>query len=533
MLPPEIGQLTTLENLDLSETQLSELPPEIGQLTALQSLNLGNNRLSELPPEIGRLTALQNLDLRQNELRELPPEIGQLTALQNLYLNGNRLSTLPSEIWLLTALQRLRLSANQLEVLSPEIGRLTSLRDLYLNRNRLKVLPSQIGRLTTLQTLDLSANQLTALPPEIRRLRKLQLLDLSENQLRTLPSDIADLQAIEILELGDNQLTALPPEIGHLTKLRFLNFPRNPLPEPYDGLLKLALPDATKTALGYLRGVTTPPLPLEGIPSPVDFIVSRSRPIRVRPSDDVQPLLNTPTDRHDHGPRLSLCRTTAATLLKMLDQQRFNVRERSYRQVLSEYIKYLPTTTRTRNLLFADQEARIIRDLFAEDADALPPEFAARLKALLQAHMALRAFYPGLQRFYDDVRFGRNAPLPIDAVEEITSIVREVAEVFDASVGQALADATPPLPAFTEAIHSEEAPVTIRPPPDMLGTLSTEKAQRYLRAGIINRLYSAFLKGEALNKNSEAWVKMGGRLIPHIRPILEWLSTFASGPPSS
>jgi hypothetical protein len=60
---------------------------------------------------------------------------------------------------------------------------------------------------------------------------------------------------------------------------------------------------------------------------------------------------------------------------------------------------------------------------------------------------ALRVFYPGVERFYDDVRFGRiSEPLPIDAVEALTTIVAEAPEVFDASVGQALSDAAPSLP---------------------------------------------------------------------------------------
>jgi hypothetical protein len=276
--------------------------------------------------------------------------------------------------------------------------------------------------------------------------------------------------------------------------------------------------------------------PVAGALSPVDFTVSAGRPIRAKPSADVLPVFNIPVDRRDHKPRLDLCRATAAGLLKMLEQQRFNVRE-GYRHVLLDYIKYLPPNIRGRNLLFADQEARILRDLFAEDAAALPPEFASRLKVMLQAHMALRVFYPGLQRFYDDVRFGRTDPLPIDATEKVAAIVEEAAAIFDRSVGQALANAAPPLPAsalptgpFTNEASEASA---LAPPPDLLGTLPTEKAQGYLRAGVINRLYAAFLKGEALNKNSEAWAKMGERLIPHVRPIIEWLSGFLSGPPTS
>jgi uncharacterized protein YjbI with pentapeptide repeats len=269
-----------------------------------------------------------------------------------------------------------------------------------------------------------------------------------------------------------------------------------------------------------------PPTPIAGVISPVDFTATRGRPISARPSVEAQPVFKTTVDRKDHKLRLDLCRTTASQLIEMLDQRRFNLRE-AYRNVLSDYTKFLPLKTRDRNLLFADQEARILRDLFAEDADILPPEFASRLKALLQAHMALRVFYPALERFYDDVRFGRSDdPLPLDAVQKIAAIVKETPQIFHASVSQALADAAPALPESFDRADGEREFKGLQPPPDLLGTLPTEKAQNYTQASIINRLFAVFLKGEALNKNSEAWIKMGHKLTPLVKTVLDWLDRF-------
>ncbi|HSW76571.1 MAG TPA: leucine-rich repeat domain-containing protein [Candidatus Saccharimonadales bacterium] len=94
-----IKKLYTLQQLDLSNNQLSALPPpEIGQLRALQVLSLSYNQLSALPPEIGQLRALQILYLNHNQLSALPPEMGQLSALQKLYLSNNQLSALPPEM---------------------------------------------------------------------------------------------------------------------------------------------------------------------------------------------------------------------------------------------------------------------------------------------------------------------------------------------------------------------------------------------------------------------------------------------------
>ncbi|MEQ9548598.1 MAG: COR domain-containing protein [Coleofasciculus sp. G3-WIS-01] len=61
--------------LDLSDNDLTVLPPDIGQITSLQSLYLIRNNIQELPSQIGQLTSLQFLYLYGNKIQELPPEI--------------------------------------------------------------------------------------------------------------------------------------------------------------------------------------------------------------------------------------------------------------------------------------------------------------------------------------------------------------------------------------------------------------------------------------------------------------------------
>ena len=110
--------------LDLSGLGLTTLPPEIGELTTLRDLRLSDNRLMTLPPEIGRLTALTTLELRNNQFKTLPPQICELIALRMLDLSGNFLVTLLPEMVRLTALTELYLHFNweldlPLEVLGP------------------------------------------------------------------------------------------------------------------------------------------------------------------------------------------------------------------------------------------------------------------------------------------------------------------------------------------------------------------------------------------------------------------------------
>jgi internalin A len=101
-LPPEIGQLTNLQELYVEANQLSSLPSEIGQLTNLRLLWLHYNQLPSLPPEIGQLTSLQRLSLQYNPLQRLPPDMGNLTNLTcsycSLYLDKTTVISPPSEV---------------------------------------------------------------------------------------------------------------------------------------------------------------------------------------------------------------------------------------------------------------------------------------------------------------------------------------------------------------------------------------------------------------------------------------------------
>ena len=61
VLPSEIGALTRLIKLELTDNQLSSAPLEIGNLDNLIELNLGFNKLGSLPAEISELINLTGL----------------------------------------------------------------------------------------------------------------------------------------------------------------------------------------------------------------------------------------------------------------------------------------------------------------------------------------------------------------------------------------------------------------------------------------------------------------------------------------
>ena len=69
-----------------------EIPSELGSLTNLQVLSLSQNQLSgEIPSELGNLAGLQELDLSENQLSgEIPSELGSLTNLQGKTFGARR-----------------------------------------------------------------------------------------------------------------------------------------------------------------------------------------------------------------------------------------------------------------------------------------------------------------------------------------------------------------------------------------------------------------------------------------------------------
>jgi internalin A len=222
-LPPNIGKLKNLIDLNLSDNKLSKLPSEIGQLKNLVSLYLIENELSTLPSEIRQLTQLTVLCLIRNRFFTLPSEIGDLSNLKELDLYGNSLRSLPVEIWKLNNLETLTLSYNSLRSLPPKIGRLLQLQNLYIDNNYIQTLPKELWTLTQLRNLDLSCNKLVIIPPEIVQLVNLETFNFSNrdfddnvqvgNKISQLPAEIQKLQNLKYLDLRDNLLN-IPFEIA-------------------------------------------------------------------------------------------------------------------------------------------------------------------------------------------------------------------------------------------------------------------------------------------------------------------------------
>jgi hypothetical protein len=87
-LPEEIGDLTSLNLLVLTNSKIEFLPPSIGNLRSLKALWMYGTLIKTLPEEIGNLSSLEVLNAEVTPIASLPACFGRLSCLKQLYLHG-------------------------------------------------------------------------------------------------------------------------------------------------------------------------------------------------------------------------------------------------------------------------------------------------------------------------------------------------------------------------------------------------------------------------------------------------------------
>ncbi|XP_062852238.1 leucine-rich repeat-containing protein 18 [Trichomycterus rosablanca] len=135
-IPDFIGKLTGVRWLDLHSNNIKQLPISIGQLESLCHLNLCNNNLDSagLPADIGNLKSLQTLNLGLNQLTALPPTMAALTNLRELGLFDNKLTTVPEFIQALPNLKRINTKRNPVAYSQGDAKDVKATKGLYLVR---------------------------------------------------------------------------------------------------------------------------------------------------------------------------------------------------------------------------------------------------------------------------------------------------------------------------------------------------------------------------------------------------------------
>jgi len=112
-LPEELGSLSNLQQLSISQNSLLSLPKSVGDLRNMSILNVSDNKLKELPESIGGCNSLEELRANGNSIEDVPSSICNLVCLKSLSLNGNKIRQLPQNLLKdCTALQSISLHDN-------------------------------------------------------------------------------------------------------------------------------------------------------------------------------------------------------------------------------------------------------------------------------------------------------------------------------------------------------------------------------------------------------------------------------------
>ncbi|KAL5787918.1 hypothetical protein ACOSP7_004867 [Xanthoceras sorbifolium] len=241
--PEEVLKLDKLYWLYLTNCSITgQIPGGIQNLTQLQNLELSDNQLSgEIPTEIVKLKKLWQLELYNNSFTgKLPAGFGNLTSLVNFDASQNRLEGDLSELRYLNQLASLQLFQNQFSGEIPqEFGDFKHLIEFSLYANKLTgSLPQKIGSWADFIYIDVSENFLTGqIPPEMCKNGKMTDLLLLQNKFTgTIPESYANCKSLIRLRINNNSLSGvIPPGIWSLPNLFIIDLTANQFEGPVTG----------------------------------------------------------------------------------------------------------------------------------------------------------------------------------------------------------------------------------------------------------------------------------------------------------
>ncbi|KAL4586024.1 hypothetical protein LXL04_010654 [Taraxacum kok-saghyz] len=220
VLPPSLGKLTYIKNIDLSRNYLSgTIPPEWSSIRPI-SLSVMVNRLSgRIPTYLGDITSLVYLSLESNMFSEtVPAELGKLENLENLILQANYLcGELPMELNNLAKLQEFRLSSNKFTGKIPRLENWSHLKTLEMEGSGLEgPIHESLSFLTNLVELrisDLSGE--SSHFPNLSMMASMHLLVLRRcNMIGMIPYYISNMTQLKHLDLSFNNLSGHMPDFN-------------------------------------------------------------------------------------------------------------------------------------------------------------------------------------------------------------------------------------------------------------------------------------------------------------------------------
>ncbi|KNA24886.1 hypothetical protein SOVF_011580 [Spinacia oleracea] len=236
-LPEEFGDLTQLQEIDLSRNYVNgTIPKSLSKIPLVTLSLLGNRNIGPIPTEIGQISTLEELILEDNQLGgPLPKSLGNLKSLRRMVLAANFFNgTIPETFVNLKNLTELRLSGNVLSGKIPDfLGNLTNLNSIDIQGTSLEgPIPSTISSLTNLTILrisDINTRSFRITFPNLTNMANLQYLVLRNCSITgSIPDVIGTLANLKLMDLSYNQLSGqIPQSMENLRRLENLFLTNN------------------------------------------------------------------------------------------------------------------------------------------------------------------------------------------------------------------------------------------------------------------------------------------------------------------
>jgi Leucine-rich repeat (LRR) protein len=263
-IPASIGNCVKLGKFEFQGGSLGDIPETIGNLGALKKLRISiypedseeNKdtgyavpRTVTIPESIGNLRSLETLELRSALFNKLPESIGNLEKLEILNVTGN-FNSLPENMGNCVSLKKLNICGSERKrtdefTLSASMNNLTDLRSftivdcpvknvpdlsnwkrlrvLELIRTNINVLPESTGSLSSLQYLNLDGSPVEALPESIGALTNFECLDICDTRIHKFPRNMSNLSKWSQLMINEVNMTALLESVSALRHLPYID----------------------------------------------------------------------------------------------------------------------------------------------------------------------------------------------------------------------------------------------------------------------------------------------------------------------
>jgi Leucine-rich repeat (LRR) protein len=278
-LPPEIGDLSSLEELILEDTKVADLRP-IQELIGLKKLVLsGCQKVTDLSPLIS-LTNLLELELYQTRPADFSPLenlgklqflglafsqardisfLGALGEIKHLFLNGLPVGKLES-IQHLVKLETLNLQFSGINTDISRVKGFHRLREFSIDETHVSDI-SPLRDLIELQTLTFCGTPVADISP-LQNLSKLRRLDFRRTQVHNL-SPLRGLSQLHMLNLSGTPVTSIGP-LKDLTNIYYLSLDGTKIDSlmPLQGHRTLRHLNIEGTQVADLSPIATLPAPL-------------------------------------------------------------------------------------------------------------------------------------------------------------------------------------------------------------------------------------------------------------------------------